>query len=70
MQCRSAFAFEVIETVRREESHLFDADWRAQVRKMIIEAVEREAQLAEDLLSGLAAYQVGVQGEVCFDATF
>ncbi len=119
------FAFAVIDTVRREEPHLFDTEWEAQVRTMIADAVECESQFAEDLLSGgvagltriqmrqylefvadqrlcilglapqynarnpfpfmelqdvqeltnfferrVSAYQVGVQGEICFDAAF
>jgi ribonucleoside-diphosphate reductase beta chain len=47
-----AFAFEVIATVRREEPHLFDDQWVGQVRSMIEEAVECEAQFADDVLSG------------------
>lgn len=47
-----AFAFEVIRTVRREEPHLFDADWARQVQAMIEEAVECESQFADDVLSG------------------
>ncbi len=42
----------VIDTVRREEPHLFDASWARQVRTMIEEAVECEAAFAEDVLSG------------------
>jgi ribonucleoside-diphosphate reductase beta chain len=119
------FAFAVIDTVRQEEPHLFDAAWEAQVRTMLAEAIECESQFAEDLLSGgvagltrlqmrqylefvadqrlrmlhlapqyntrnpfafmelqdvqeltnfferrVSAYQVGVQGEICFDAAF
>ena len=47
-----AFAFEVIDTVRREEPHLFDASWAQQVRTMIEEAVECESAFADDVLSG------------------
>jgi len=120
-----AFAFEVLNTVRREEPQLFDAHWAAQVTRMIEEAVECESQFAEDVLSGgvigltrsemrqyleyvadqrfvmlglphryrarnpfpfmqlqdvqeltnfferrVSAYQVAVQGEICFDAAF
>ena len=120
-----AFAFTVIDTVRREQPDLFDAQWAAQVRDMLAEAVECETQFADDVLSGgvvgltraemrqyleytadqrlgmlglaalygssnpfrfmelqdvqeltnfferrVSAYQVGVQGEVCFDAAF
>ena len=50
--CHMAFAFEVIETVRREEPQLFDDDWSRQVSDMIVEAVECEAQFAEDVLAG------------------
>ena len=120
-----AFAFSVIETVRREEPELFDDEWAQQVRAMIIDAVECESEFADDVLSGgvigltrrdmrqyleyvadqrfvmlglepqfnvrnpfpfmqlqdvqeltnfferrVSAYQVAVQGEICFDASF
>jgi ribonucleoside-diphosphate reductase beta chain len=45
-----AFAFDVVETVRREEPELFDDSLRNQVREMLSEAVECEVQFAEDLL--------------------
>jgi ribonucleoside-diphosphate reductase beta chain len=47
-----AFAFEVVATVRREEPHLFDDALRADVVKMLEEAVECEMAFAEDLLGG------------------
>jgi ribonucleoside-diphosphate reductase beta chain len=47
-----AFAYEVLNQVRQEEPHLFDAEWAAQVQQMIEEAVECESQFAEDVLSG------------------
>ena len=47
-----AFAFEVIQTVRREEPHLFDAEWERQVQAMIEDAVDCESQFADDVLSG------------------
>ena len=47
-----AFAFEVLDTVRREEPQLFDAQWAAQVTQMIGEAVDCETQFAEDVLGG------------------
>jgi ribonucleoside-diphosphate reductase beta chain len=120
-----AFAFEVINMVRREEPHLFDAAWARDVTVMLEEAVDCESQFADDVLSGgivgltrremrqyleyvadqrlatlrlpkrfgaknpfpfmelqdvqeltnfferrVSAYQVGVQGEICFDAAF
>jgi ribonucleoside-diphosphate reductase beta chain len=120
-----AFAFTVIDTVRREEPQLFDSQWTAEVTQMLTEAVECESQFAEDVLSGgvigltrsemreyleyvadqrfamlglppyyrarnpfpfmqlqdvqeltnfferrVSAYQVAVQGEICFDASF
>ena len=46
------FAFAVIETVRREEPQLFDASWADEVRSMLAEAVECEAQFADDVLAG------------------
>jgi ribonucleoside-diphosphate reductase beta chain len=120
-----AFAFEILNTVRREEPGLFDATWAAQVTQMIQEAIDCESLFAADVLSGgvigltrnemreyleyvadqrlamlglprryhtrnpfpfmqmqdvqeltnfferrVSAYQVAVQGEICFDATF
>jgi ribonucleoside-diphosphate reductase beta chain len=120
-----AFAFGVLDAVRREEPELFDDEWARQVRAMIEEAVECETTFAEDVLSGgvvgmtrvemrqyleyvadqrftmlglppcfgarnpfpfmelqdvqeltnfferrVSAYQVAVQGEICFDSTF
>jgi ribonucleoside-diphosphate reductase beta chain len=46
------FAFDVVDTVRREEPDLFDDELHAQVRQMLREAVDAEAQFAEDLLTG------------------
>lgn len=120
-----AFAFEVIRTVREEEPGLFDDELKADVVKMLEEAVDCEQAFAEDVLSGgvaglsprdmrqyleyvadqrlaqlglpkrfgarnpfpfmdlqdvqelanfferrVSAYQVGIQGEVAFDAAF
>jgi ribonucleoside-diphosphate reductase beta chain len=45
-----AFAFDVVETVRREEPDLFDEQLVAQVGEMVADAVECEVQFAEDLL--------------------
>src|SRR5215510_12995384 len=45
-----AFAFDVVDTVRREEPDLFDDALTAQVRQMLVEGVDAEAQFAEDLL--------------------
>src|SRR6266498_1751718 len=45
-----AFAFDVVDTVRQEEPELFDDDLVAQVREMLAEAVDCEAQFAADLL--------------------
>ncbi len=47
-----AFAFEVVETVRREEPDLFDDEMGRQVREMLTDAVECEVQFAADLLGG------------------
>jgi ribonucleoside-diphosphate reductase beta chain len=45
-----AFAFDVVDTVRREEPDLFDDELHAQVRQMLREAVDAEVQFAADLL--------------------
>lgn len=45
-----AFAFDVVETVRREQPELFDDNLADRVSAMIAEAVECEVQFAEDLL--------------------
>ena len=54
-----AFAFDVVNTVRREEPELFDDERAEQVRAMLADAVECEVQFAEDLLaqgiSGMSA---------------
>jgi ribonucleoside-diphosphate reductase beta chain len=47
-----AFAFEVVNTVRREEPELFDDRLAAAVYEMIEDAIECETQFAADLLSG------------------
>ena len=44
------FAFEVVETVRREEPDLFDDDMMQSIRLMLEEAVDCEYAFAEDLL--------------------
>lgn len=50
--CHMAFAFEVVQTVRKEEPGLFDEEMEREVVDMLKEAVECEMQFAEDLLSG------------------
>lgn len=45
------FAFEVVDTVRKEEPALFDEKMQDEVVSMIEEAVEVETHFAEDLLS-------------------
>ena len=74
-----AFAFDVVATVRAEEPDLFDDQVAQQVREMLAEAVECEAQFAEDLLGQelsnfferrVSAYQVGVTGNVTFEEDF
>lgn len=47
-----AFAFDVVDTVREEEPDLWDDELAEQVKQMLIEGVEAEAQFAEDLLGG------------------
>ena len=45
-----AFAFEVVDTVRREEPELFDEELIADVHRMLDDAVECETLFAQDLL--------------------
>jgi ribonucleoside-diphosphate reductase beta chain len=45
-----AFAFDVVDQVRKEEPDLFDDTMAQQVREMLADAVECEVQFAEDLL--------------------
>jgi ribonucleoside-diphosphate reductase beta chain len=44
------FAFDVVDTVRAEEPELFDDQMAEEIRMMLREAVDAEAQFAEDLL--------------------
>ncbi|WP_394831560.1 ribonucleotide-diphosphate reductase subunit beta [Pendulispora rubella] len=66
-----AFAFEVVETVRREEPGLFDADLSASVYEMLEEAIVCETQFAEDLLGagvvGMSVRDVRQYLEFCAD---
>lgn len=50
--CHMEFAFEVVDTIRKEEPDLFDDELDAQITQMMVEAVECETQFAEDLLGG------------------
>jgi ribonucleoside-diphosphate reductase beta chain len=69
--CHMAFAFEVVNTVRREEPELFDAEMERQVLAMIDEAVDCETQFAEDILGGnvvgLSVRDVRAYLEYCAD---
>jgi ribonucleoside-diphosphate reductase beta chain len=49
--CHMNFAFEVIDTVRKENPELFDQDLKTKVIEMIQEAVECETQFANDTLN-------------------
>lgn len=54
-----AFAFEVIETVRREVPGIFDAEMEREVISMIAEAVECEVAFGEDVLGkGVAGMSI------------
>ncbi|GAA3045461.1 ribonucleotide-diphosphate reductase subunit beta [Actinokineospora globicatena] len=54
-----AFAFDVVDTVRREEPDLFDETLFTQVREMLREAVDAETAFAEDLLvQGVAGMSI------------
>ena len=48
--CHMNFAFEVINTVRREQPELFDEDLGNRIYEMLEEAIDCEYQFAEDLL--------------------
>jgi ribonucleoside-diphosphate reductase beta chain len=66
-----AFAFEVVNTVRREEPDLFDAETERAVYEMLHEAIDCETQFAQDLLgqgvAGLSARDVRQYLEYCAD---
>ena len=66
-----AFAFEVVNTVRREEPELFNAETQAAVYAMIEDAIECETQFAGDLLqggvAGLSVTEVRRYLEYCGD---
>ncbi|MGG5260973.1 ribonucleotide-diphosphate reductase subunit beta [Phycicoccus avicenniae] len=47
-----AFAFDVLDTAREEEPDLVDEQFEDDVRRMVAEAVDAEAQFADDLLGG------------------
>jgi ribonucleoside-diphosphate reductase beta chain len=65
------FAFEVVNTVRREEPDLFDAELEAAVNEMMDDAIECETQFARDLLdqgvAGLSVIDVREYLEYCAD---
>jgi ribonucleoside-diphosphate reductase beta chain len=50
--CHLEFAFEVVNVVRRQEPDLWDGELENQIVQMLREAIDAEAQFAEDLLSG------------------
>ena len=66
-----AFAFEVVNTIRREEPELFDEDLTASILEMMEEAIVCETQFAEDLLGdgvvGLSVRDVRQYLEFCAD---
>ena len=48
--CHMNFAFEVVDTVRKEQPELFDAELEADIRQMLHEAIDCEHQFAADVL--------------------
>ena len=66
-----AFAFEVVNTVRREEPELFDASLSRDILAMVADAIDCETQFAEDLLGsgvvGLSVRDVRAYLEFCAD---
>lgn len=65
------FAFQVVDTIRKEEPELFDDSLRLQVNAMLEEAIDCEVQFAEDLLeggvSGLSVSQIRQYLMFCAD---
>lgn len=53
--CHLEFAFEVVNVVRAQEPDLWDEELEKEIVVMLHEAVDAEAQFAEDLLSGVVA---------------
>jgi ribonucleoside-diphosphate reductase beta chain len=66
-----AFAFEVIETIRKEQPELFDDALEEDVAQMLDEAIDCETQFARDLLAGgipgLSVRDVQTYLEYCAD---
>ncbi len=66
------FAFDVLDTIRKQEPELFDAQMEANVRRMLEEAIECEFNFAQDLLSegitGLSSRSVRQYLEYVTDA--
>ena len=57
--CHIDFAYEVVNIVRSQEPDLWDAELETQIVEMLTEAIDAEAQFAEDLLSsGVAGLSV------------
>jgi ribonucleoside-diphosphate reductase beta chain len=55
-----AFAFEAVDTIRREEPDLFDDELEVRVADMLDDAIACETQFAEDILGGgVAGLSVG-----------
>ncbi len=69
-----AFAFDVVDTVRKEEPDLFDEQLERSVRTMIEEAIECELQFAADLLGegipGLSLADIHLYLQCCADERF
>ena len=65
------FAFEVVDTVRREDPSLFDEELHANVVQMLEEAIACETRFAEDLLGGgvvgLSVRDIRTYLEYCAD---
>lgn len=58
--CHMNFAFEVVDTVRKEQPELFDAELEADIRKMINEAIDAEQLFAADVLGeGVSGMSLG-----------
>lgn len=66
-----AFAFDVVDLIRREEPELFDAELEGAIHVMMEEAIACELQFAEDLLiggvAGLSVRDMRQYLELCAD---
>lgn len=70
--CHMEFAFSVVDVIRSEEPDLIDSGFEAEIKQMLHEAIECEAQFSEDVLSrgviGLTTKDMRQYLQYCADA--